>query len=101
MLLQVLVKHTGPLGSCMDFIQEDIGLMTTELRKWESEGRKYEVELEQQKKKTTELLQPLTLELAELEEQVKEEISRISSSKASIARNDGKIQQILKMISTA
>lgn len=39
--IQVLVKHTGPLGSCLDFIQEDIGLMSNELKKWEAESRRY------------------------------------------------------------
>lgn len=37
--IQLLVKHTGPLGSCMDFIQEDIGLMSNELHKWEDQCR--------------------------------------------------------------
>lgn len=35
--IQVLVQHTGPLGTCMDFIQEDIGLMSAELHRWEDE----------------------------------------------------------------
>ena len=35
--IQSLVKCTGPLGSCMDFIQEDITLMSNELKKWEEE----------------------------------------------------------------
>ena len=38
--VQVLVQHTGPLGTCMDFIQEDGSLMTTELHKWEDECRR-------------------------------------------------------------
>lgn len=38
--IQVLVQHTGPLGTCMDYIQEDISLMTSELHKWEEECRK-------------------------------------------------------------
>lgn len=38
--IQMLVKYTGPLGSCMEYIQEDIGLMTNELKKWEEESRK-------------------------------------------------------------
>jgi hypothetical protein len=39
--IQALVQQTGPLGTCMDFIQEDISLMTSELHKWEEECRKY------------------------------------------------------------
>lgn len=38
--IQLLVQHTGPLGTCMDFIQEDIGLMSAELHRWEEECRK-------------------------------------------------------------
>ena len=38
--IQVLVQHTGPLGTCMDFIQEDVGLMSSELHRWEDECRK-------------------------------------------------------------
>lgn len=38
--VQVLVQHTGPLGTCMDYIQEDIGIMTLELHRWEEECRK-------------------------------------------------------------
>jgi len=38
--IQALVQQTGPLGTCMDFIQEDISLMTSELHKWEEECRR-------------------------------------------------------------
>jgi hypothetical protein len=38
--VQTLVQHTGPLGTCMDYIQEDIGIMTMELHRWEEECRK-------------------------------------------------------------
>jgi hypothetical protein len=38
--IQSLVQQTGPLGTCMDFIQEDISLMNAELHKWEEECRK-------------------------------------------------------------
>jgi TRAF3-interacting protein 1 len=68
--VQVLVQHTGPLGTCMDYVQEDVGLMTAELHRWEEECQKYEVELEQQKQKTEDTLKPFYSELNELEEQV-------------------------------
>ncbi len=38
--IQSLVQQTGPLGTCMDFIQEDISSMNAELHKWEEECRK-------------------------------------------------------------
>lgn len=39
--VQILVQHTGPLGTCMDYIQEDISLMTAELHRWEEECQKF------------------------------------------------------------
>ena len=38
--VQVLVQQTGPLGTCMDYIQEDVGIMVMELHRWEEECRK-------------------------------------------------------------
>lgn len=38
--IQLLVQHTGPLGTCMDYIQEDVSLMTAELHRWEEDCRK-------------------------------------------------------------
>jgi hypothetical protein len=40
--VQVLVQHTGPLGTCMDYVQEDVGFMTAELHRWEEECQKYD-----------------------------------------------------------
>lgn len=99
--IQVLVQHTGPLGTCMDYIQEDVGMMTQELHKWEEEARKYEAEVEIERKKSQQILQPLLAEQANLEDQIKEQIAKISSKKAAIARNDERIQQILKLVATA
>lgn len=99
--IQVLVQHTGPLGTCMDYVQEDISLMTGELHKWGEECRKYEGEMEVEKKKSADLLRPLQVEFAELEELLLEQKAKISSTKASIARNDERIQQILKLVATS
>jgi hypothetical protein len=99
--VQTLVKHTGPLGACLDYIQEDIGLMTGELHRWEEEGRKYAVELEEAQRESAEALLPLQLELKRLEDECAEQVTRIAASKAKIARNDTRVQQILRLVSTA
>jgi hypothetical protein len=99
--IQLLVQHTGPLGTCMDYILEDISLMTAELHRWEEECRKYEAEYEESKRKTKEALHPLKLELAEVDDQIFEAIAKVSSAKAACARDDEKIQQILKLSATA
>jgi hypothetical protein len=62
---------------------------------------RYEIEMETQKQKTSAVLKPLYSELNELEEQVKDKISRISGSKAAITKNDERIQQILKLVATS
>jgi len=38
--VQLLVQHTRPLGTCMDFVQDDVSIMTSELARWEQECRK-------------------------------------------------------------
>ena len=96
--IQILVQHTGPLGTCMDYIQEDIGMMTAELHKWEDDCRKYESEVEIEIRKSQETLHPLRMEQHDLNDQITEQIARISSIKAQIARNDDRIQQILKLV---
>eukprot|EP00607_Mallomonas_marina_P006036 CAMPEP_0182430452 /NCGR_PEP_ID=MMETSP1167-20130531/40725_1 /TAXON_ID=2988 /ORGANISM="Mallomonas Sp, Strain CCMP3275" /LENGTH=658 /DNA_ID=CAMNT_0024615565 /DNA_START=91 /DNA_END=2067 /DNA_ORIENTATION=- len=99
--VQILVQHTGPLGSCMDYIQEDISIMKTELDRWESECKRFEADIENENAKTASILKPLTMELSDLEKQVEEQHSKISSTKASISRNQERIQQNLRAIATA
>jgi len=99
--IQSLVQQTGPLGTCLDFIQEDISLMNAELHKWEEECRRYEVEYEDAKRKTKEKLHPLRSELLDLEDQIAEQLAVIAASKASNFKLEDKIQSTLKMIATA
>lgn len=99
--VQALVQQTGPMGVTMDFITEDISLMTAELHKWEEECSRYEVVYEDAKRATKEALHPLRLELADLEDQIAERISKISQAKAANARNDAQVQQMLKLMATA
>lgn len=99
--VQVLVQHTGPLGTCMDYIQEDVSIMSSELHRWEEECRKYEIEVESQKKKTDEILSPLQRELEDVELQIQEQQLKVSVTKASIAKNESRIQQILRLTATA
>ncbi|CAE7465409.1 Traf3ip1 [Symbiodinium microadriaticum] len=99
--VQILVQQTGPLGTCMDYIQEDVGIMMMELHRWEEECRKYEMEVEKQKKQTGDMMIPLRCELAGLEEQIREQKMHVSVTKASIAKNESRIQQILRLTATA
>jgi hypothetical protein len=96
--IQTLVQHTGPLGTCMDYIQEDVSMMTMELHRWEEECRKYEIEYEDSKKTTKEIIMPMKLQLKDIEDEIKAVISKISSAKATNAKRDDQIHQQLKLI---
>ena len=53
-----------------------------------------------EKDKTAEELQPLQAELVELDSQIAEKILLIGSTKANIARNDEKLMQLMKLMSS-
>ena len=99
--IQLLVQNTGPLGTCMDYIQEDISLMTAELHRWEEECRKYEADYSEARARTKELLQPLRTELNDIEDEIAQVIAKIATAKASTARKDNEIQQILRLVASA
>jgi len=99
--IQLLVQHTGPLGTCMDYIQEDISMMTAELHRWEEECRKYEADYAEAKARTKELLQPLRMELNDVEDEIAQVIAKIATAKAATARKDNEIQQVLRLVVTA
>ena len=98
--IQTLVQHTGPLGGCLDYLQEDVGLMNIELRKWEEECRKYEARVETERSKTVEILHPLESDLAEIEAQIAERVASISAAKSNISRNEERLLQLLKLVSS-
>ena len=98
--IQTLVQHTGPLGGCLDYLQEDIGLMNIELRKWEDECRKYDVRVETERSKSAEVLHPLQSELAEIEAQIAERVASISAAKSNISRNEERLVHLLKLVSS-
>ena len=67
---QVLCASTNPLGKCMDYVHEDLGLMNRELEKWQSDARKSTDQLEVEKEKTEAEMAPLRMELTEADEKV-------------------------------
>merc|ERR1712139_693643 len=96
--IQVLCQATNPLGKCMDYVHDDMEMMNKELEQWKGEYRRKTSSMESESKATEESLQPLQMKLLELEEQVKEQVQKINSVKASISKNDVRIQQLLRMV---
>ena len=79
-------------------LKEDFEMMNAELEQWKGEYRRKTSSMESESKATEESLQPLQMKLLELEEQVKEQVQKINSVKASISKNDVRIQQLLRMV---
>lgn len=69
--VQKLCQSTNPLGKCMDFVHEDLTAMSKEHERWQQEYREKFDELEEEQKKTAEATNPLTMQLLDLDEQVR------------------------------
>lgn len=96
--VQKLCQSTNPLGKCMDFVNEDLNAMNKEHERWQQEYREKLDQLEHEQKKSAEVTHPLTLQLLDLDEQLKEASSKIIAVKAKIAKNDERIGQILNSV---
>ena len=93
--IQVLCQSTNPLGKSIDFVTDDIDSMSKEFDYWKKESSTCQVKLVEQQKITEEVLQPLQDQLAELEEKIKEQQSKVNSIKSQIMTNDITVQNLL------
>jgi len=94
--IQTLCQSTNPLGKCMDYVHEDLGVMAKELERWRADYRKSCDALEDEQRATSETLHPLRGRLLDVEERVKDEQAKLSTLKASIAKNDQRIAELLR-----
>ncbi|KAG3050032.1 hypothetical protein PI125_g26498 [Phytophthora idaei] len=72
-----------------------------QLEFWRKEYARKRDALVDEQKRTEEALQPLQVQLREVEEQVKEQLHKINTLKAVIAKNEEKTQQLLRMVVSA
>ena len=93
--IQILCQSTNPLGKSIDFVTDDIDSMSKEYEYWRRESTSCQSKLEEQQKITEEVIQPLQDQLAELEERIKEQHSKINAIKSQIMHNDISIQNLL------
>merc|ERR1712100_705524 len=96
--IQALCQATNPLGKCMGHVTDDMDMMSKELDQWKHEARRKEEALDGETKATEESLQELQATLRDVEDQVKEQLGKITSVKANISRNDARINQLLRMV---
>lgn len=96
--IQTLCRSALPLGNIMDYIQEDVDAMQSELQLWHSENRQHAEALHKEQSITDCAVEPLKAELAELEQLVRDQQDKIRAVKASILRNEEKIRKMVHSI---
>ncbi|XP_040828301.1 TRAF3-interacting protein 1 isoform X1 [Ochotona curzoniae] len=96
--IQTLCKSALPLGKIMDYIQEDVDAMQNELQLWHGENRQHAQALQEEQSVTDAAVEPLKAELAELEQLIKDQQDKICAVKASVLRNEEKIQKMIHSI---
>lgn len=94
--IQMLCQNTNPLGKSIDFVTEDIDSMVKEYDHWKRDFIESQSKLEEQQKITEQTIQPLQdVQLAQLEERIREEKAKIQNIRSQIIRNDTVIQNLL------
>eukprot|EP00106_Octopus_bimaculoides_P014120 XP_014781562.1 PREDICTED: TRAF3-interacting protein 1-like [Octopus bimaculoides] len=96
--IQGLTKSANPLGKIMDYIQEDLDSMHKELNQWKGEKLEYRLALKEEREITEKALQPLKLQLATLDEAIKEQLDIIATIKANVIHNDSRIETMLHSV---
>jgi TRAF3-interacting protein 1 len=97
--IQALCQATNPLGKSIDFVTEDIDSMVKEYEHWKLEYAESQSKLVEQQRITEQTIQPLQdVTLAQLEERIREEKSKIQNIRSQIIRNDNTIQNLLQSV---
>ncbi|XP_015337144.1 TRAF3-interacting protein 1 isoform X3 [Marmota marmota marmota] len=96
--IQTLCKSALPLGKIMDYIQEDVDAMQNELQLWHAENKQHAEALQKEQSITDCAVEPLKVELAELEQMIQDQQDKICAVKANILKNEEKIQKMVYSI---
>jgi len=97
--IQELCQATNPLGKSIDFVTEDIDSMVKEYEHWKLDYAESQIKLAEQQRITEQTIQPLQdVTLAQLEERIREEKSKIQNIRSQIIRNDNTVQNLLQSV---
>ncbi|XP_014640942.1 PREDICTED: TRAF3-interacting protein 1 isoform X2 [Ceratotherium simum simum] len=99
--IQTLCKSALPLGKIMDYIQEDVDAMQNELQLWHSENKQHAEALQKEQSITDCAVEPLKVELGELEQLIQDQQDKICAVKANILKNEEKIQKMVYSINVS
>ncbi|XP_075904582.1 TRAF3-interacting protein 1 isoform X2 [Nelusetta ayraudi] len=93
--IQTVCRNTLPLGKIMDYIQEDMDAMKAELSAWRRENREHAQALLQEQRATDRAVEPLKMELAELEQLIKDQQDKICAMRSNILKREEKMQKMV------
>jgi len=96
--IQTLSQSTHPLAKCMDYVHDDVELMRTEAEEWQTMYRSKLGLMEEASKTTENVLQEQQSRVEEIKDDIEAEKRKIRSVKASIARNDQRIAELIQMV---
>ncbi|XP_069081626.1 TRAF3-interacting protein 1 isoform X5 [Pleurodeles waltl] len=99
--IQTVCRSALPLGKIMDYIQEDMDAMQNELQMWRNENKLHGEALLREQSITDSAVEPLRIELTDLEQLIKEQQDKICAVKANILKNEEKIQKMVFSISAS
>uniref|UniRef100_A0A3B5QGY9 TRAF3-interacting protein 1 n=1 Tax=Xiphophorus maculatus TaxID=8083 RepID=A0A3B5QGY9_XIPMA len=93
--IQMVCRSSLPLGKIMDYIQEDVDAMQAELQSWRRENKEHAQALLQEQRITDRAVEPLSAELVELDQLIKDQQDKICAVKSNILKNEEKIQKMV------
>ncbi|KAG1688000.1 TRAF3-interacting protein 1 [Nymphon striatum] len=99
--IQTLTRSANPLGKLMDYLQEDIDSMQKEWKMWHQEYLQNTIALKQEESKTDKALEPLHVQLADLDTSIEDQQAKIHNFKSKIIHNEEKLKKLLSSINFA
>lgn len=72
---QDLTRVTAPLGHMLDYYQEDMDSLSREMGMWKDQVKKYRLEFESESAETVKQIEPLELQLRQLDAQIDEKVN--------------------------
>jgi TRAF3-interacting protein 1 len=96
--IQTLCQSVNPLAKCMEYVSDDIAQMTKESDEWRSMHRDKASDAGGKEEEKDEAIRDLEDRRNELDDKIDEQKVKINSVKATIARNDQRIKDLLRMV---
>lgn len=98
--VQKLCQSSAPLAKLIDYSQEDMDAMQNELQMWRKENKQHDFKIKEDNNVTALSIEPLKVELQELEQAIAVYRTQMAATKANIIKNEEKIQKMMVAVAT-